>query len=279
LVLFFCVIKLPLEDMRNFCSIFIVVFAFLAGCENSKQSGLNVQKDVTVGELIASQQIEQPKVKTVALDIYTFQIDSVRLPEIQNLICQTKTLPIAYNTKDSFSLNGLIACGGDKNDWQKISKPIFKSTPRIAKSISLYSVEDISDDVAITRISQPESILYYAGQNKAAGIGLDGGQITLRIKTDSVIGLRQVCKVDITPIYKGIKSPANQDGGEFVFESAQVVCRLGVGQFVLIAPATVRAGQGENRTLGDVICYPQKPGKTVNVYLINCNSIKEPFEN
>ncbi|MFA6186275.1 MAG: hypothetical protein WC770_03550 [Phycisphaerae bacterium] len=235
-------------------------------------------KDVTVGELIASQQIEQTKAKTVVLDIYTFQIDSARLPEIQNLICQTKTLPIAYNTKDTFSLNGLIACAGDKNDWQKISGPIFQSTPRIAKSTSLYSVEDVSDDVAITQISEPENILYYAGQNKTAGIGLDGGQIMLRIKTSSVIGLLQACKVDIVPIYKGIKSPANQSGGEFVFESAQAVCRLWAGQFVLIAPATVRVGLGESRTLGDVICYPLKPPKTVNIYLINCNQIKEPID-
>jgi hypothetical protein len=270
--------------MKRYCVIFFAVFVFFLGCENSKQSRPNVQKDITFGELIADQQIEQTKVKTVALDIYTFQIDSARLPEIQNLICQTKTLPIAYNTKDTFSLNGLISCAGDKNDWQKISRPIFQSTPRVAKSTSLYAVEDVNDDVAITQIPQQESILYYTGQNKTAGMGLDGGQIMLRIKTSSVIGLLQVCKIDIMPVYKAgfsreTKSPANPSGGEFIFESAQVVCRLGIGQFVLIAPATVRAEQGENRTLGDVICYPQKLKKTVNVYLINCNSIKEPFEN
>ena len=271
-------LNLPSVDMRKFCSIFIVVFIFFLGCENSKQSRPSVQKDVTVRELIANQQFDQIKAKTIALGIYTFQISSARLPEIQNLICRTNTLPLAYNAKEAFSLNGLIACSGDKNDWQRISGAIFKSTPRIAKSVSLYAVEDVNDDVAITQIPQQESVLYYAGQDKTTGIGLDGGQIMLRIKTSSLIGLRQVCRVDITPVYKGIKSPVNQDGGEFIFESAQVAGRLGVGQFVLIAPAAVRAGQGESRTLGDLICYPQKPGKTVNVYLINCNQIKEPMD-
>jgi hypothetical protein len=264
--------------MKRCCVIFIAVFVFLVGCENSKQSRPNVQKDITFGELIADQQIEQIKVKTVFLDVCTFQISSIRLPEIQNLICRTKTLPIAYNAKEAFLLNGLIACAGDKNDWQRISVPIFKSAPRIAKSTSLYSVEGVSDDAAITQIYQPESILYYAGQNKTAGMGLDSGQIILRIKTSSVIGLRQVCQVDITPVYKGIKPAIDSNGREFIFESAQVISRLGVGQFVLFAPATMRAEQGENRTLGDVICYPLKPEKTVNIYLVNCNSIKEPMD-
>lgn len=269
--------------MKKYRVIFFIIFVFFLGCENSRHSKLKSSKNVTVGELIANQQIEQTKVKTVVLDIYTFQIDSARLPEIQNLICLTKTLPIVYNTKDTFLLNGLIACAGNGNDWDRISRPIFKSTPRIAKSTTLYSVEGVSDDVMITRISEPESILYYAGQSKTAGMGLDAGQIMLRTKTSSVIGLRQVCNVDIMPIYKtgfsqGIKSPVDANGGEFMFESAQAACRLGAGQFILIAPATVRAGQGESRTLGDVICYPQKPPKTVNVYLINCNQIKEPMD-
>jgi hypothetical protein len=265
--------------MKRYCVIFGAVFVFLAGCENSRHSKLNGLKGITAGELIANQQIEQTKVKTVVLGIYTFQIKSARLPEIQNLICQTKTLPLAYNAEYAFLQNGLIACAGDQTDWRKISRPIFKSTPRIVKNTSLYSVEDVNDDVGIAQIYQPESILYYAGQSKTAGMGLDGGQIMLRIKTGSVIGLRQVCRVDITPVYKGIKSPADSSSGEFIFGAAQVVCRLGAGQFILIAPATVRAEQGENRTLGDVICYPQKPQKTVNIYMIYCNAIKEPFEN
>jgi len=280
--------------MKRYCSIFLVVFVFAAGCRQSNRARINVWKDITAAELIGRQEIEQAKVKTVGLNIYTFQIDSTRLPEIQHLMYQTSTLPISYSSSGHsppppdaasvFSSNGLICCAGDKNDWQKISKPLFKSksTSRINKSTSLYAVENISDDVIVGEILQPVSILYYSGGTAASGVGLDAGQVGLRIKTSSPIGLRQVCRIEITPIYKiGLsqktKQPANQSNREFIFESAAMITRLGIGQFILIAPAAAEAYPEGIKTIGDIMFYPQKPQKTVTLYLIACNTIKEPI--
>ena len=219
---------------------------------------------------------------TVGLHIYLFQIQTNKLAEIQEQIGRTDTLPVKYNDPDAFSANGLIGCAGDRTSWQKMAKLLTQAQPQIKKHINLLIAENITDDVVIAETNQPVSVVYRSN-GATAGIGFDAGQIVLRIKVNPLIGLRQACGLDVTPVYrtgagqKATKPSVSRDNYEFAFESAALNVRLQPGHFVLLAPAQTQTDRTTAQTIGDIMSCSQASQNTTNLYLIACNLINSPL--
>jgi hypothetical protein len=258
------------------------LISFLAGCIGSNASSRKVWKDVKASELISRQQPSENKTMTVGLNIYVFQIQADKLTEIQEQIGRTDTLPVKYNNPDAFSANGLVGCAGDRISWQKIAELLAQSQHRIKKRINLLIAENITDDIVVTETPQPVSVVYRSNST-TAGIGFNAGRMVLRMKTKPLIGLRQTCRLDITPVYRtGVrqkikKQLVSRDKYEFAFESAALNVRLQPGQFVLLAPAAAELEQIGTQTIGDIIFYPKSPQNTANLCLIACGLINDPL--
>jgi hypothetical protein len=251
-----------------------VLTAFVSGCVRSR---LDIWHDIKAAELIGRQQLEQSKVRTAGINIYILQISSDKLTELQDIIVKTDALPVKYNASDAFWANGLASCGGGKNDWQKINEFLSDSQFKIEKSVSLYAVENVADDVIITKTSQPVSILYRSEPPATAGIGLEAGRVVLRLTTKPVIGLRGVCSLDIRPAYKTGLEKNEKAGSEFVFDAAAMSVQIRPGQFILLGPGSVKSPSNDMQTIGDLMFWPKESENVITLYLIACNLIKEPL--
>ncbi len=257
----------------------LLLISFLTGCTESSKKPW---KDIKASELISQQQLPENKAMTVGLYIYLFHIRADKLPEIQEQISRTDTLSVKHNDPAAFLTNGLIGCAGDRISWQKIAQLLTQSQPEIKERINLLINENMPNDIVIAESPQPVSVIYHSG-SATAGIGFDAGRTALRIKVEPLIGLRQFCRLDVTPLYRTSvrqrtkKLPVGQDNYEFAFESAAFSARLQPGQFVLLAPAQMRTDQTGTQTLADLMFYSQSPQNTANLCLIACGLINYPL--
>jgi hypothetical protein len=257
----------------------LLFISFLPGCTGSSRKPW---RNIKAAELISRQQPLEDKSMIVGLHIYLFRIQTNKLPQIQNQIGQTDTLPVKYDDPDAFLANGLISCAGDRASWQKIAQLVALSQPKTLKHFNILMTENMAEDVVIAETNQPISIVYRSN-DITAGIGFDTGQTILRIKASSLIGLRQACRLDITPVYrtaaaqKTKKRSAGRENYESVFESAALNVHLQPGQFVLLAPARTQTDPNTAQTIGDILSSSPNPQKTANLCIIACNLINNPL--
>jgi hypothetical protein len=260
------------------CLLVTIVLLFSAGCVSSDTSALDPWRDIKTGELIDRQKMED-KYMTVGLNIHVFRIPTDGLTKLQELIAQTDTISVKYSDPDAFLANGLISCAGDRASWQKIGQLLLQSQPEIQKRINLLVAENMPDDVIISETLQPVSVIYFS-EATTTGIGFGAGRIALRIKAIPLIGLRQICGLDITPVYKTgceqqeAKQSADRQSCGFVFDSAALNVRLRPGQFLLVAPAEIQ--QADTQTIGNITFYPESPESTVGLCVVACGLVKNP---
>jgi hypothetical protein len=268
---------------KSFCILAVsLLISLLTGCTSSNASSRKIWKDIKASELISQQQLSENKTITVGLYIYLFRIQADKLMELGEQISRTDALPVKYEDRAAFSANGFAGCAGDRISWLKIAPILAQSLPEVKKRINLLITENIADDIVIAELPGPVSVIYRWG-SATAGIGFDAGRMVLRIKAEPLIGLRQVCRLDVTPVYitgviqKTKKQPASRANYEFAFESAALNARLQPGQFVLLAPAQMQTDQTGTKILGDIMFYSQSPQHTTNLYLIACSMINNPL--
>jgi hypothetical protein len=250
--------------------------SFLTGCEDSSKKPW---KDIKATELISHQQLPQSKTITVDLLVYLFRVPADKLTDINEQISETNELSVKYTDSAAFSANGLVCCAGDRNSWQKIAPLLAKLQQRVKKHINI--IKNIPDDIIISESAKPVSVTY-RWDSATAGIGFDAGRMVLRIKVEPLLGLRQACRLEITPIYitgaarKTKKQIISSNNYEFAFESAGASARLGPGQFILLAPAQVQTDQSVIQTLSNLMFYQPPPPNTADLCLIACSSINTP---
>jgi hypothetical protein len=258
----------------------VLLISFSAGCIGSNTSGRDPWRNIKADELIGRQELKD-KYMTVGLNVYVFHIQADKLTELQELIAQTDTISVEYSDPDAFLANGLTSCAGDRTSWQKIGQLLSQSQPQIKKRIGLLAAENMTDDVVISETSQPVSVVYLS-EGTTTGIGFGAGRIVLRIKVTPLIGLRQICRLDITPVYKigseqKIKNqPIDRKSYGFVFDSAALNVRFQPGQFLLIAPALTETQQTDTQTVGNAMFYPKGPENTAGLCIIACSLINNP---
>ncbi|MGB8226947.1 MAG: hypothetical protein WCE45_08830 [Sedimentisphaerales bacterium] len=267
-------------NMKKFICLLAIPFfiSFLSDCTGSSRKP---RRNIKAAELISRQQPLEGKFMTVDLHIYVFRIQTKKLPQIQNQIGQTNALPVKYDDPDAFLANGLICCQGDRASWQKIAQLLALSQSKTIKQINILMTENTAEDIVIAEAVKSVSAIYYSN-NATAGINFDAGQMVLRLKVSPLIGLRQACRLDVTPVYKIIsreskKLKSSEKNREFIFDSAALSVRWQPDRYVLIAPANAKEEQNEAQTIGNIISYRQTPEDTADLCLIACDSINSPL--
>jgi len=265
----------------RYCSILLFLAMLVSGC-TGRQSWKKSWEKTQVKDLLPEDRYGDKNSSIINLYIYVFEIDKEKYPLVLNAIKDVNNLPVKYKDSGSFLSNGLIGGGGNRTTWAKFSQVLSKAQVRMTKRTSFYMNENMDNDIVIAELAQPGSICYRSGGGVSAGIGLPAGTVALRLNAKPLIGLKQICGLDITPVYKtNIAADKNKkaqknSGWEFVFDEIAINVPIRPGQFVCIAPDTAGFSSrfiGSPPAAGEMIFCSAKPKPVVRLCLVACSLI------
>ncbi|MBU1518052.1 MAG: hypothetical protein KKI18_03955 [Planctomycetes bacterium] len=259
---------------------FILLFLamLVSGCRESQSRG-----KTRLADLIPKDRSASEDKSSVGLYVYVFELDRDKYPTVLEGLYDINDLPVEYKNSGSFAGNGLVSCGGDITTWAKLAQILVDSKARVAKRTITYISEGIDDDVVITALDKPSSARYHQGGGTSIGIGLPAGKVSLRFNTKPVIGLKQIRRLSITPVYKAeITVDKKQTSGrakpvlwEFPFSLTSLDVSLRPGQFVCIAPNPANFPQEGPEAVGQIMFWADKPRLVIRFCLVACSLIND----
>lgn len=250
----------------------------LSGCGESRS-----RKKINLTDLIPKDISASEDKSAVGLYVYVFELNSDRYPLVLEGLYDVNDLPVEYENFGSFTDNGFVSGGGDIISWTKLAQILTDSQARITKRTITYISANIDNDVVITVLNKPCPVRYQQGGNASIGIGLPAGDVSLRFNAKPVIGLKQICRLNITPVYKAeIVTDKEQNNGkmqpalwEFPFSLTSLNALLRPGQFVYIAPDPANFPQEGPEAIGQIIFCSNKPKSVVRFCLVACSLIND----
>jgi hypothetical protein len=262
----------------RYCYILLFLAVMLSGCTENRR-----KEKTSLADLIPKDDSASKDKSAVGLYIYVFELDMDKYPLVLEGLHDVNDLPVEYETSGSFAGNGFVSGGGDVTTWSKLAQIIVDSKARVAKRTITYISEGVDGDVVITALDKPGSVRYYQSGDASIGIGLPAGNISLRFNTKPVIGLKQIRKLNITPVYKAeIVPDKKQKSGkvqspawEFPFSSISLNVSLRPGQFVYIAPNSADFSQEGPAATGQMMFYSNKPKPVVRFCLVAYSLIND----
>lgn len=261
-----------MKILRYYSILFFVVL--LAGCGENQ----NI-KNLRFGDLAPKGKWQATDKTTISLSIYLFEMSEDKYPKVMAELNEANDVPIDYEDSENFMANGLISGGGNKKTWAKIAKALIAAKVRIAKQITILMDENTSENIEIVQLPQQTSIDYRTADNAWAGIGLPQGSILLKLSTESIIGLKQVCKINVTPVYE-TKLEQNKSQGrkktnwQYAFDSTAVSATVRRGQFIFLAPETENNPQN-GPLVGKIMFCNETEKPVVRFCLIICGLIND----
>jgi hypothetical protein len=266
-----------MRPLRYFC-----ILLFLAVLVFARQ-GLGREK-TRITDIIPKDQSANKDKASIGLYVYVFELNRNRYSSVFDVLGDINDVPIEYKDFESFAGNGLVGCGGDTETWPRLAQILVDSKAELVRRTIVYISEDISDDVVLTVLDKSGSVSYrQGGSDDAGGIGLPAGNVSLRFNTQPLIGLKQIRKLNITPVYKAQTVPdKKQTSGkkqpalwEFPFSLISFDISLRPGQFVCIAPDPAKFPQAGPEAIGQMIFCSNKPKPVVRICLIACSLIND----
>ena len=254
--------------------ILIVLAGVLAGCSEDVRTEADIPK---ISEIARSKE-EKNRSVSAGFYVYLFEIDANEFNLISENLAELNDAEMKWAVPKVFTDNGFVIAAGKRNDWTELGAKLLLAQAKKTSTISLMLYEDISDDIAVSSLKEPNSVFCKVADNKFLNLKLGPGQSRLRVRISSVIGLLGVCRVDITPVFipGRMKSDdrfiRNKLARETVFNGSALNFRIRPGQFVLIAPGNY---EPEHRTLSGMFFSLKEPPPTVRVMLLACNVIRE----
>ncbi|HBG28385.1 MAG: hypothetical protein A2Y10_11195 [Planctomycetes bacterium GWF2_41_51] len=257
------------------------MFALIfAGC-GEKPEPKNQWEDIKLEDLMPQGRPQQSEKAIVGLSVFFFQLDADKYQQVQNAMHNIDGLTINLQDTGNFNANGLICGGGDFDQWRKIAASFANTNTTIAKKITFFMDAGTTEIIETAKITESASVSYRTAENASAMIGLPEGSFVLKLSTQTLIGLKQACKLEIKPSYKTIAKKSNNKkvaGWEYAFDSANISATIRPGQFVFLAPQSSiieDAEQAFPTDLGQRL-FAVKDGKDVIKFcLIFCGLIND----
>ncbi len=264
----------------RYCSILLLLAVLLPG----SAEGIGWKKPfnkVKISDLAPKDHSGDAKNSIVNVCVYVFELDRDQYPSVLAGLGEANDLSVKYEDSGSFFGNGLVSGGGDRDTWRKFAQILTDAQARMIKRVNLYMNQNIDNDVAIIDMEEPGNVCYRSGKDTSAEIGFPAGTVWLRINAKSLIGLKQICGLDITPIYKARmisdKNRKEQEsfGWEFIFGSTAINVPVWPGQFVCIAPNTANFPLEGLPITGKMMFCSDKPKPVIRFCLIACSLIND----
>jgi hypothetical protein len=263
----------------RYCFILLIMSVLLTGSAEGRGKKKPPEK-IKIQDILPKGPLGSREGVAVGLYIYVFELDSSKYLSVRMGLNDVNDLPVEYKDFDGFAGNGLVSGGGDINTWRNFAKVLSDANARVVKRISVYINPDANEEVAIADLKEPAYISYRIGDDISTGVGLPAGTIALRIAAKPLIGLKQVCRLDIVPVFMTKitdKKPKNRKNPnwEYVFDSTAVSTPIRPGQFICIAPDTDNFPRHGLPVTGKLIFCSDNTKSVVRLCLIACGLIND----
>lgn len=217
----------------------VILIALIAGC-SEKQKPQNECEQIKLEDLMPQGEGPRQSDKMiVGLSVFFFQLDADKYPQVHKTLADVNGLNINLRDPQNFNANGLICGGGDSSHWQKIAASLANTNILLSERITYFTEAGSTEIIEAARFSESANVSYRTAENAAASIGFPDGAFIFKLSTQTLIGLRQACKLIIEPSYK--TSPKKLDNKripawEYSFDSAALSAAIRPGQFIFLAP-------------------------------------------
>jgi hypothetical protein len=258
---------------------FSCAVASLTGC-NSPEKNDVLWKNIKIGELApypGGEQTGSQSIKTIDFGIYIFEVPAENISDINDIWKILYTGPLQFNNSEAFSANLFLAGFGQVPMWNKIADMLHTAGGRKIETVSLLIPDGQTSDLTVARLDNEQTVFYVPSSGSMEGVAIGPGKLAFQIKAEKIPGLRDVCNVDVQPVFLSpIKSPIPQSAspgksGEFPFTSAGFKSKMSPGDFIFLGPEKYISQQ---ITLGGLFFSIAKPIPVVRTYLIVCTTIK-----
>jgi len=252
--------------------------ALLTSC-NSPEKDEPIWQQVKISDLAPSADAKQPAgqlLKTINLDVYTFEMPAENIGELDDVWQILYTKPLKFNDYDAFCANSFLVGFGQLQMWNKIANILRDAGGKRMETVSLLLPDGQSNDFTIARLDNEQTIFYSSTTGSMEGVTIGPGKLALRIEVEKIPGSRGVCKVNAQPVFPSpIRSQVPQlaaraKSAESLFTSAGFGLKMSPGDFVFLGPEKYI---GHQITLGSL--FFSRPGlkPSVRTFLLVCTRI------
>ncbi len=258
----------------------ILIFVLIsAGCNEQKKK--DHWQDISIEDLVPKGGPKHTTDTIVGLSVFVFEADSGRYLSVQSAMVGTSELQVDASDSINLAANGLICGNGDTKNWPQISKSLADANAVVVKRVTMFMTENVNEQIEIAQFPQGASVCYQADDKTTTAIGVPEGDVLLDINAKSLIGLKQVCQLEIKPIYKTIQKKVEEKripSWQYMFDSISCKSPVRPGQFVFLSPQLDEfetSKQSAIANVGKLIFTNKQNGKRVKFCLIVCGLIKD----
>lgn len=250
----------------------------LSGCGEPKaKKGKNQWQDVSLRDLMPKEQTGLAGKGIVGLSLFMFEVEQSKYPKVQAAMSDASELPVTYADELSIRDNGIICGGGGINGWAKIAKSLADSNATVTKRSTIFMDENTSEQVDVAEFPQGTSVNYRSGKKTESAMGLPAGMAYIGIQANSLIGLKQVSRLQISTIYRTNTKKVEDKrigGWDYAFDSIKFSLPVRAGEFIFMAPQT-ETQDNILPSVGRMIFTNKQNESKVKFCIIVCGLIKD----
>ncbi|MCE5339623.1 MAG: hypothetical protein LLF92_00660 [Planctomycetaceae bacterium] len=257
----------------------LIFMLILAGCNEQKK--VDHWQNVSINDLMPKGGPARTKDTIIGLSVFVFEADSGRYLAVQSAMAGTSELQVDASGNINLAENGMICGNGDLQNWPGIAKSLADANAVIVKRVTLFMTENVSEQIELAGFPQGASVCYQTDNKTTAAVGLPEGSVLLDINAKSLIGLKQVCQLEIKPIYKTIRKKVEEKripAWEYLFDSIGCKSPVRPGQFIFLSPQIDDIKTSEQKAIANVgrlIFTDKQKENRVKFCLIVCGLIKD----
>ncbi len=272
--------------MQNLTTIIVCLLCCISicGCQEKAAETTNdkILKNVKITDLIGNKTTPQSDRTEVNFQVYLFHLLQENYAKVSPYLDELVTELLKYRDSTAFSSNGFGAGLGSKHSLEKLTRTLEQAGARCIYSRQIKVLTGIYEEIALNNIPEQRSILYYSGSGKALALTFGPGRGVLNIVPQKAIGLRGVCDVYITPVFRAIKNKtadnnfaerniANIALPDRAFDSSAIVARLSPDEFIALWPKDY--AWDNTPICAGVFLTGKKPKPYVRICVIMCTGI------
>jgi hypothetical protein len=254
------------------------VVLVLTGC-GTPEKDEPVWKQVKLDDLAPPADAKHPHgqlLKTINLNICVFEMPTKNIDALNDIWQMLYTKPLEFNNYDAFCANSFLVGFGQIQTWDKIADILHYAGGKRIETVSLLLPDGQTNDFTIAKLDKKETVFYISTAGSMEGTTIGPGRLALRIKVEKIPGSKDVCRVNVLPVFPSpISSPIPQlakqaKSAEFLFTPVAFSLKMSPGDFVFLGPEKYIDNQ---ITLGSLSF--SRPGRkpTVRLFLLICTRI------
>jgi hypothetical protein len=257
-------------------AVFSCAAIVLAGCDNpDKPPDL---KGVKIGDLAPSggEKSVSPLLKTVTLDLVTFEISADRISSLDAVWSMLQTEPLRLADANAFAENRFRIGAGQGRMLDKVGSALISAGGRKLGTTLLLIPDGQSETLNIARLTRRLTISYVASPGSLRREELGPGGLALRITARRLGDSRALCNINAVPVF----SPSTEGlapqlatrirAGEFYFSPIGFSIRVRPGDFLVLAPREYIA---DRSTLAGLFFGTPTAKPSVTVYVLICTGV------